>query len=79
MVVRRCRHHWVLEPANGSDSRGVCKKCGEVKSFKNHVASTAWNARDYADYQLLREGVTSRDINRENAETETRIRRVYMS
>ncbi len=30
-----CRHHWVIDPPNGSVSRGVCKFCGEERSFNN--------------------------------------------
>ncbi len=32
-----CRHHWVIEPANGRYSRGECRNCHEVKSFLNSL------------------------------------------
>ncbi len=32
-----CRHHWVIEPANGRYSRGECRNCQEVKSFENSI------------------------------------------
>lgn len=35
--VRDCRHHWVIEPANGRYSRGECRKCHETKAFENSV------------------------------------------
>ena len=37
-----CAHHWVIEPANGPVSQGVCQVCGEVRGFKNFIES--WNA-----------------------------------
>ncbi len=33
-----CRHHWVIEPANGPVSWGVCQVCHEGKEFKNSIA-----------------------------------------
>jgi hypothetical protein len=30
-----CIHHWLIEPAIGPISRGVCKYCGERKDFFN--------------------------------------------
>jgi hypothetical protein len=33
-----CKHHWLIEPANGPTSRGICKLCGEVKLFDNVLA-----------------------------------------
>ena len=35
-----CRHHWVIEPANGPYSRGECRNCQEVKAFENSVYSS---------------------------------------
>lgn len=32
-----CHHFWVIEVANGPDSRGECKYCGEVKDFHNSI------------------------------------------
>jgi hypothetical protein len=32
-----CHHHWIIEPANGSVSRGVCQACEEVREFKNSI------------------------------------------
>jgi len=34
-----CAHYWVIEPANGPLSQGVCQVCLEVKQFKNFVDS----------------------------------------
>lgn len=30
-----CCHHWLIEPATGPVSKGVCKFCGEVREFQN--------------------------------------------
>ena len=32
-----CRHHWVIEPANGRYSRGECRNCQEVRTFENSI------------------------------------------
>ncbi len=31
----RCAHHWILEPAIGLRSAGLCKHCGAIRSFRN--------------------------------------------
>jgi hypothetical protein len=37
-----CQHHWVIEPANGPVSRGVCKLCQEVRDFGNSIDKSVW-------------------------------------
>ena len=37
--VPPCAHYWVIEPANGPLSKGICQVCLEVKEFKNFVES----------------------------------------
>ena len=32
-----CSHHWLIEPAIGSTSKGVCKLCGAEKEFYNII------------------------------------------
>ncbi len=39
-----CRHHWVIEPANGPVSWGECQICHEGKEFQNSIADMD---RDY--------------------------------
>ena len=31
----QCVHHWVIEIASGSTSRGRCKQCDSVRVFRN--------------------------------------------
>ena len=31
----QCHHYWVIEVANGPESRGTCKYCGVKKEFLN--------------------------------------------
>lgn len=31
-----CRHHWVIEAANGPVSHGRCKNCGRERDFYNN-------------------------------------------
>ncbi len=33
-----CRHHWVIEPANGRVSMGECQICHQTKEFHNSVS-----------------------------------------
>lgn len=37
-----CKHYWIIEPANGPISWGVCQVCGEGKEFKNSIGPEAW-------------------------------------
>lgn len=30
-----CKHHWVIDEANGPESEGRCKKCGESRMYRN--------------------------------------------
>lgn len=32
-----CVHHWLIKEAKGPMSEGRCRKCHEVKNFKNYV------------------------------------------
>ena len=40
--VSECRHHWVIQPADGPVSNGACQICGENREFKNYVESATW-------------------------------------
>ncbi len=35
-----CRHHWMIEPATGPLSQGVCQFCQETREFKNFIENT---------------------------------------
>ena len=41
-TVAECRHHWVIQPADGPVSNGACQICGETREFKNYVESATW-------------------------------------
>ena len=41
-AVPACRHHWVIQPADGPVSPGSCRVCGETREFKNYVESATW-------------------------------------
>ena len=40
--VAACRHHWVIQAADGPVSNGSCQVCGETREFKNYVESATW-------------------------------------
>jgi len=35
----KCSHYWIIEVADGSKSRGVCKYCGETRDFFNSISA----------------------------------------
>ncbi len=37
-----CCHHWVIQPATGPVSQGMCLTCGEEREFKNYVEAATW-------------------------------------
>ena len=37
-----CRHHWVIQAADGPVSPGLCQLCGETREFKNYVEAASW-------------------------------------
>ena len=41
-TIAVCRHHWVIQPADGPVSSGSCQICGETREFKNYVESASW-------------------------------------
>ena len=40
--VITCRHHWVIAAPEGATSMGRCKRCGEVKEFRNSSGDMMW-------------------------------------
>ena len=38
----QCRHYWVIQPAMGPESQGICQSCGETRDFKNYVEGASW-------------------------------------
>ena len=38
-----CCHYWVIQPAAGPLSLGVCLACGENREFKNSLGDTLWD------------------------------------
>lgn len=37
-----CPHYWVIQPAEGPVSQGICQICGQTKEFKNYVEASTW-------------------------------------
>ena len=40
---RNCSHHWVIPPADGPVSLGVCKFCRLTRAFRNYLDFWEWN------------------------------------
>ena len=36
-IAVTCRHYWIIEPAEGPVSQGVCQNCQEIKEFQNSI------------------------------------------
>ena len=37
-TTQECTHHWMIATANGpGGSKGVCRRCGEVREFQNSI------------------------------------------
>ncbi len=76
--VAVCRHHWVIQPADGPVSNGACQICGETREFKNYVESATWgdsriaskNSASSANVQSTSDDDDSDDKNA-NEESET--------
>ena len=47
--VQTCAHHWVIQPAMGPSSQGVCQICGESKDFQNYVEAASWGDSRHTD------------------------------
>ena len=47
-----CHHYWVIEIANGPESRGVCQHCGEEKVFLNAIPSFSSAKREARPHRL---------------------------
>jgi|TARA_B100001146_G_scaffold173349_1_gene154358 hypothetical protein len=41
-VSNICQHYWVIQPATGPLSKGVCETCGESKEFQNYIEASTW-------------------------------------
>lgn len=63
-----CRHHWVIQPAEGPMSMGMCQVCEEVREFKNYVESATWG-----DSRLTNRASGARAANTEDAEEHTKV------
>lgn len=37
-----CCHHWIIQPAEGPLSLGVCRVCGENREFRNYLGDSSW-------------------------------------
>ena len=44
-----CQHHWVVEAPAGAESRGICRKCGAIKGFRNATEDFVWQEERSAD------------------------------
>jgi len=41
-VENECRHHWIIESAQGATSWGLCKRCAAKREFSNSCPGAVW-------------------------------------
>ena len=47
----QCRQHWIIEPADGPVSRGMCRVCRETREFRNSISEIERESLDLRAYQ----------------------------
>jgi hypothetical protein len=63
--VPTCRHHWIIESPHGATSLGRCKRCREVREFRNSAADTLWEGDPMSSISKM--GGGSRPVVKEKA------------
>ncbi|MFN8532156.1 MAG: hypothetical protein U0556_01240 [Dehalococcoidia bacterium] len=46
-----CKHHWVLESDSSDETVGVCRHCGAVRTFQNHLPGDRY-AKEWREARL---------------------------
>ena len=72
-MTDKCVHHYILEPPNGANCLGVCKKCGATKNHSNELGKKVV-AREtrrgfvqkVVEFSLNNKGFPTEDIDRSN-------------
>jgi hypothetical protein len=64
--VPQCRHHWVIESPQGATSMGRCKRCNEVREFRNSASDTVWEGDPMSSISKMGGG-SARPVVREAA------------
>ncbi|HVP04196.1 MAG TPA: hypothetical protein VMT90_00830 [Dehalococcoidia bacterium] len=41
--VPTCQHHWKIDSPRGALSKGICKRCGEEREFRNSTTDYVWD------------------------------------
>ncbi len=42
LEVPTCQHHWIIETPRGAISKGLCKRCGSEREFRNSANDYVW-------------------------------------
>ena len=72
-MTDKCVHHYILEPPNGANCLGVCKKCGATKIHSNELGkkvvareTSQGFMQKVANFSLNIKGFPTEDIDRSN-------------
>ncbi len=52
--VPTCQHHWVIDSPRGAMSEGRCKRCGELREFRNSANDHLWENDSGSGYNPWR-------------------------
>jgi len=73
---QECEHHWIIESAEGSVSKGVCKLCSAQKEFNNYFPDClAESSKEYRE--LLTSHGDDNEIEKGKEDTLSRVSRLY--
>lgn len=56
-AVPTCQHHWKIDSPRGALSQGTCKRCGEVREFRNSTTDYVWDddsGQSYSPWRGIR-------------------------
>ena len=53
-AVPTCQHHWKIDSPRGALSQGTCKRCGEIREFRNSTTDYVWDEDSGQSYSPWR-------------------------
>lgn len=53
-AVPTCQHHWKIDSPRGALSKGLCKRCGKEREFRNSTTDYVWDEDSRQSYSPWR-------------------------
>ena len=57
--VSQCPHHWLIDPAGGPTSEGVCRLCGAHRHFRNYLDDAPWDNNEPGSGDSVKAAISS--------------------